>query len=268
MARAKARRRDARARMPLSAHLKEFRTRLILATLGVAVGAVAGWFFYTPVFEALQEPVIAAADRDGAAVSVNFAGIATALDMQIKVSLVLGVVVSAPWWLYQLWAFVGPGLKAGEKRYAFGFLGTAVPLFFAGVALAWWVYPRAVDILIGFTPELASNFLDAQLFISFAMRLVLVFGIAFVFPVVMVALTWARVVKARTWLKGWRWAVLLIFVASAVLTPTPDVVTMMFMAVPLCLLYFGAVGIGLLRERTAAKKEARLAGQTGRDIES
>ncbi|MDN4481713.1 twin-arginine translocase subunit TatC [Demequina muriae] len=257
MARARARRRDARARMPLSAHLSEFRNRLILAVIGVAIGAVAGWFFYTPVFEALQEPVLAVAVRDDAMVAVNFAGIATALDIRIKVSLFLGVIVSAPWWLYQLWAFVAPGLKAGEKRYTFGFLGAAIPLFFAGVALAWWVYPRAVEILIGFTPESAANWLEAQMFVSFATRLVLVFGIAFVFPVVMVALTWARVVRARTWLKGWRWAVLLIFVAAAVLTPTPDVVTMLFMAVPMCALYFAAVGIGLWRERARAKKEAR-----------
>lgn len=245
--------------MPLSAHLREFRNRLILAVIGVAVAAIAGWFFYPPVFEALQEPIVAAADRDDAMVSVNFGGIATALDMRIKVSLMLGVVMSAPWWLYQLWAFVAPGLKAGEKRYTVGFLGTAIPLFFAGVALAWWVYPRAVDILIGFTPQDASNFLDAQMFLSFAMRLVLAFGIAFVFPVVMVALTWARVVQARTWLRGWRWAVVLIFVLAAVLTPTPDVVTMMFMAVPMCLLYFGAVGIGLWRERSRLKKAERTA---------
>ncbi|MFW2514283.1 twin-arginine translocase subunit TatC [Demequina sp. SO4-13] len=248
--------------MPLSAHLKEFRNRLILAVLGAAAGAIAGWFFYEPVFEALQQPVLDVAVRDDAAVAVNFSGIATALDIRIKVSLFLGVVVSAPWWLYQLWAFVAPGLRAGEKRYTFGFLGAAIPLFFGGVALAWWVYPRAVEILIGFTPESATNWLEAQMFVSFATRLVLVFGIAFVLPVVMVALTWARVVRARTWLKGWRWAVLLIFVASAVLTPTPDIVTMMFMAVPMCLLYFGAVGVGLLRERSAAKKEARRAALT------
>lgn len=243
--------------MPLSAHLREFRTRLILAVIGVALGAIAGWFLYPPVFEALQDPVRAVAVRDDAMVAVNFAGIATALDIRIKVSLVIGVVLTAPWWLYQLWAFVAPGLKAGEKRYAFGFLGTSIPLFFAGVALAWWVYPRAIEILIGFTPESATNWLEAQMFVSFATRLILVFGIAFVFPVLMVALTWARVMSARTWLKGWRWAVVLIFTASAILTPTPDVVTMMFMAVPLCLLYFSAVGIGLLRERSYAKREAR-----------
>ncbi len=247
--------------MPLSAHLREFRTRLIFALVGVLVGAIAGWFLYTPVFDALQEPVLEVAERDGSLALVNFGGVATPLDMQIKLSLMIGVVLSAPWWIYQLWAFVAPGLKAGEKRYTFGFLGTAIPLFFAGVALAWWVYPRAVEILTGFTPEGAANFLEAQMFLMFAGRLILAFGIAFVLPVVMVALTWVRIVHARTWLKGWRWAVVLIFVLAAVLTPTPDVVTMLFMAVPMCLLYFGAVGIGLLRERSTAKKAASAGDQ-------
>jgi sec-independent protein translocase protein TatC len=242
--------------MPLADHLRELRTRVVWAAIGVAIGAVIGWFFYDPVFEALQRPVIEAAERDDALVSVNFAGLATALDMRIKVSLFLGVVLSSPWWLYQLWAFVAPGLKSTEKRYTVGFLATAIPLFLGGVALAWWVYPRAVAILTGFTPQGASNFLDAQMFMTFSMRLILAFGIAFVFPVVMVALSWAGIVKARTWLRGWRWAVLIIFIASAVLTPTPDVVTMMFMAVPMCGLYFGAIGVAALRERMRRKKAA------------
>ena len=242
--------------MSLGGHLREFRTRLILAAVGVAAGAVVAWFFYTPVFEALQEPILRSAERDDAQVSVNFSAVASALDMQIKVALFGGVVLSSPWWLYQLWAFVAPGLKGREKRYTVGFLGAAIPLFLGGVALAWWVYPKAIDILIGFTPQGASNFLDAQLFLTFTMRLILAFGIAFVFPVIMVALSWVGVVRAATWLKGWRWAVLLIFVAAAVLTPTPDVVTMMVMAVPMCALYFGAVGLAALRERSRARAQA------------
>lgn len=240
--------------MPLRDHLREFRTRLTLAAAGVAVGSVIGWFLYPPVFEALQQPVLEAARTDDALVTVNFSGVATALDMQIKVSLILGIVLSAPWWLYQLWAFVAPGLHRRERRYTVGFLAAAIPLFFAGVAAAWWIFPRAIAILTGFTPEGAANFLDAQLFMTFAMRLVLAFGIAFVFPVVMVALTWAGVVRAGTWLRGWRWAVLLIFVAAAILTPTPDAVTMLFMAVPMVGLYFGAIGLGLLRERAASRR--------------
>ncbi|GIG54586.1 twin-arginine translocase subunit TatC [Demequina activiva] len=242
--------------MSLGGHLREFRNRVILAAIGIAIGAVVGWFFYTPVFEALQEPVLQAAERDDALVSVNFAGLATAIDMQIKVSLFIGVVLSSPWWLYQLWAFVAPGLKSTEKKYTVGFLLAAIPLFLAGVYLAWWVYPHAVEILTGFTPEGASNFLDAQMFMTFAMRLLLAFGLAFVFPVIMVALSWAGVVTPRTWLKGWRWAVLVMFTFAAIMTPTPDAITMIAMAVPMCGLYFGAIGVGALRGRLVRRRDA------------
>ncbi|MFV0634153.1 twin-arginine translocase subunit TatC [Demequina sp.] len=246
------------ARMPLSAHLREFRNRLILAALGIAVASVVGWLLYKPVFDALQQPVLDAAKEAGAdaMVSINFAGVVTALDMQIKVALFIGVVLSAPWWLYQLWAFIAPGLERREKFYTVAFLGTAVPLFAGGIALAWWVYPRAIAILTGFTPEGGSNFLDAQMFMTFTLRLFLAFGIAFVFPVFMVFLSWTGIVKARTWLRGWRWAVLIIFVAAAILTPTPDVFTMLAMALPMAGLYFAAVGVASLKGIRARRRAA------------
>ncbi|WP_062073140.1 twin-arginine translocase subunit TatC [Demequina sediminicola] len=245
--------------MPLRAHLREFRNRLIYAAIGIAVGSVIGWFVYEPVFEALQAPIISAAQEQDALITVNFAGLATALDMKIKVSLFVGVVLSAPWWLYQLWAFVAPGLVKKEKRYTAGFLAAAIPLFAAGIALAWWVYPKAVSILTGFTPEGGSNFLDAQMLMTFTMRLFLAFGIAFVFPVVMVFLSWAGLVRTKTWLKGWRWAIVIIFIAAAMLTPTPDVVTMMSMAGPMVALYFGAIGVARLGEKRRDKKRAAAA---------
>jgi sec-independent protein translocase protein TatC len=242
--------------MSLRQHLAELRTRVILAAVGIAIGMVVGWFFYTPVFEALQRPVLAAAARDNALVTVNFSGLATALDMQVKMSLVLGFILSSPWWLYQLWAFVAPGLKRTERRYTIGFLAAGIPLFLAGVALGWWVFPHAVQILTGFTPNGAANFLDAEMFMTFAMRLVLAFGLAFVFPVVMVALSAAGMVRAHTWLKGWRWAVMVIFIFCAVMTPTPDAITMIVMAVPMCGLYFGAIGVSALFERSRRKRIA------------
>lgn len=249
MATSRSRRANPEARQPLSAHLREFRKRLFLAAIGIALGSVAGWFLYEPVFEAIQGPILEAAEDVDGIVTVNFAGLVTALDMQLKVAIFVGVVVSAPWWLYQLWAFVAPGLKKREKWYTVGFLATSIPLFAAGLALAAWVYPRAVVILTGFTPEGGSNVLDAQMLMTFTLRLFIAFGLAFVFPVVMVFLTWAGIVRTRTWLKGWRWAVLIIFILAAVLTPTPDVFTMMTMALPMCALYFAGIGVGWLRER-------------------
>lgn len=235
--------------MPLRAHLAEFRKRLLWAVAGIAVGAVAGWFLYDPVFDLLQQPILDAAERSDGVVAINFSGIATALDLRLKVSFFIGFIVSVPWWLYQVWAFVGPALRRREKLYSLGFLGAAVPLFAAGVYLALWALPTAVIVLTGFVPAGSSNLNDANTYLTFAMRLMLGFGLGMVFPVLMVALTWLGVVRARTWLRGWRWAVVLIFIFSAVMTPTADALTMIVMAIPMLVLYFAAIGIGALRRR-------------------
>lgn len=248
--------------MPLREHLLELRKRLFLAAVGLVVGAVAGWFLYEPVFELLQQPLLdSAAGRDGR-VSVNFAGLASAFDMQIKVSLFLAVFVTSPWWLYQLWAFITPGLTRREKRSAVGFLAASVPLFLAGAALAAWTLPTAVKVLTDFTPEGASNFIDAQSYLSFVMRFVLAFGLAFVLPVIMVCINLVGLVRASTWARGWRWAVLLAFVFAAVMTPTPDAITMIVMALPICALYFAALGVCVLHDRRVDKRLAAAGGTT------
>ncbi|NYI41396.1 twin-arginine translocase subunit TatC [Demequina lutea] len=241
--------------MPLREHLAELRNRILLSALGMAVGAVGGWFLFTPTFETLQRPLLAAAAKDNALVAVNFSGIASALDLRLKVALFLGMIISSPWWLYQLWAYIAPGLTGKEKRYTVGFVASAVPLFLAGIAVAWAMFPRAVTLLADFRPNGSEQLLDAELYLTFAMRLLVAFGLAFVFPVVMVALTWVGIVPWRVWLKGWRWAVLLIFVFTAAMTPTPDAITMTVMAIPMCALYFGAIGIGALRAKPRAKGE-------------
>jgi sec-independent protein translocase protein TatC len=242
--------------MPLRGHLVELRRRVVLSAVGVLVGAVVGWFFYDPVFEALQEPILQAADARDAVVSINFAGLATAIDMQVKVSFFLGVLISSPWWLYQLWAFINPGLNRTERVRTYGFLGAAVPMFLAGAAFAALVLPNAVRVLTEFTPEGATNLIDAQTYLSFVMRFVLAFGIAFLLPVVMVSLTLGGVVRARTWLRGWRWAVLLSFTFAAVMTPTPDILSMILLALPVCGLYFLAIAVGMLHDRRVDRRRA------------
>lgn len=235
--------------MPLRAHLVELRHRLFLAVLGIMVGAVAGWFLYTPVFQALQRPILDVAKSRHALITLNFPGLAASFDMQIKVSFFLGVLISSPWWIYQLWAFITPGLTGKERRYAIGFVGAAVPLFLVGAYLAWWALPNAVRLLTGFTPAGAANFIDAQVYLGFVMRLMLAFGLAFLLPVIMVALNFAGIGTAAMWRRSWRWAVMLAFIFAAVMTPTPDAVTMLMVALPICGLYFLALGICVLHDR-------------------
>lgn len=244
--------------MPLLDHLRELRNRVILAVAGIAVASVFGWFLYTPLFEALQRPILDIAAQRDAQVVINFAGVATSLDMQIKVALFAGVIVSSPWWIYQLWAFIGPGLTRRERRYTLGFVAAAVPLFLIGTGVGWWILPRAVAILTSFTPQGAANIIDAQSYLGFVMRMILAFGLAFLLPIAMVGLTMAGLVRARTWLAGWRWAVMGTAVFAAAITPTSDALTMFILMVPMVVLYFGAVGVGLLADR---RRDARLAAE-------
>lgn len=241
--------------MPLRAHLRELRDRVLLAVGGILLGAVGGWFAYPWVFDLLQRPLAEVTESRGDLVALNFAGVATPLDLQLKVALFAGVLLTSPWWIYQLWAYVTPGLTRTERRFTVGFVAAAVPLFGFGVLVAWWVVPAAVGILVGLTPDDAVNVIDAQLYLGFLMRMVLAFGVAFLLPVLMVGLTMARVVGARAWWRGWRWAVLGTAVFGAVATPSGDAVSMFAIAVPMWVLYFGAVGVCALVDRRRRQKE-------------
>ncbi|CAM3883647.1 Sec-independent protein translocase protein TatC [Isoptericola cucumis] len=246
--------RDAEGRMPLREHLLEIRKRVFLAAIGVLLGAILGWILYDPLFRVLVDPLQDVAEHRDALIGLNFDGVATAIDMRVKVSLFLGVLVSSPWWLYQLFAFINPGLTGKERRYAYGFLAAAVPLFLAGAGLAWYLLPRAVALLNEFVPEGGSNLIGAQVYLSFVMRLILAFGLAFLVPVVMVALNFMGTVRAAQWLAGWRWAVLVSFLFAAMMTPTPDLLTMFSVALPICGLYFVAYGVCVLHDRRVDRK--------------
>lgn len=248
--------------MPLREHLREARRRVVLATLGVAVGAAVGWAVFEQVFAALQQPILDA-DAAGRTAALNFEGIATSFDIRLRVSVFVGVLVSSPWWLYQFWAFVAPGLTRREKRVALAYVAAGVPLFLGGAALAWVFLPHAVTILTGFTPEGGVNFINASVYLSFVMQLMLAFGVAALLPLAMVALTALRLVRARTWARGWRWAVLLIFVFAAFATPTPDAVSMILLALPICGLYAAALGVCALLDRRAERRAALAAADDG-----
>lgn len=242
-----ARRKNPEGRMALRDHLRELRNRLFKATLGLLLGAVVGWFLYEPVLEALSSPIREIAeDREA---SVNFAGVASAFDMKIKISVFIGVIVSSPIWIYQLWAFVTPGLTRRERRYALAFLGASVPLFCAGAYMAYSAIPNFVRFLVSFSPKGFSNIIDAQVYLGFIMRLILTFGLSFLVPVVLVGLNVIGLVSGRAILKAWRWVVVAAFTFAALATPTPDVLSMFLLALPLLFLFAVAMGVCLLNDR-------------------
>lgn len=248
---------DPEGRMPLKEHLLEFRNRLMVAAAAIVVGGIVGWVIYPQVYDQLTWPFTEykRANPDSV-VTLNFGNATSAFSTRLSLSIWTGMLLSCPVWLWQIWAFILPGLTRKEKRVSIAFFATAVPLFLAGCAFAYWTLPKALLILYGFTPddETSSNIQQASDYFTFVTRFILAFGAAWLLPVFLVGLSAIGVVSGRALLRGWRVAVLLIFVAAAIITPTPDPYTMFLLAAPLCLLYFAAVGVAMLIDRRRVER--------------
>jgi sec-independent protein translocase protein TatC len=248
--------------MALLDHLKELRNRLFKAAIAVVLGTIVGFLVYQPILSALIKPIRDLNEEQGRAATLNFDGVASSFDLMIQISVFLGLIVASPIWLYQLWAFIVPGLHKKERRMALSFVGAAVPLFVGGVFLAWLVLPNAIRVLTEFTPSGGSNFISAQIYLTFVLRLLLAFGIAFVLPVVLVGLNLAGIVKGRQLIKGWRITVFLVCLFSAMAAPGADATSMFYLAVPMLVLFFAAIGFCLLNDRRRERRAVKLAAET------
>lgn len=239
--------------MPLSKHLEEFRKRLILALVAISLGAVAGWFLYDPVMAFIQKPLGTA---QGA--QLNFQTIGAAFDLRLKVSIWLGIILTCPWWIYQLAAFIGPGMNRKEKLYSvsFGFFGSL--LFLGGAASGVWIAPRAVQILNSFTPSGSLMLIRADSYVTFYMRLVVAFGLSFLFPLALVAANFLGVLSARKMLGAWRWITLGAFTFAAIANPLPSPWPMVIQAAFLIGLYLLAVAVSALREYFQKRRRSKL----------
>ncbi len=244
--------------MSLGGHLKELRNRFFWSAIFIFAGTIAGWFLFEPVFQILQKPVVDLANSRGVNATLNIGTVAGAFDLQLQVSIFLGVMLSSPIWIYNLWAFVTPGLKKRERRFTLGFVFSALPLFLTGCWLAWISLPGFVATLIGFTPQGTANVINANEYILFTIRILLVFGLAFVLPVVLVMLNLAGLITAQSILKSWRFAVFIIALIAALATPTADPMSMFLVMIPLIALYFIAAAITYLNDKRRAKKAAKL----------
>lgn len=246
--------------MSLAEHLLELRRRLGIIGLSIIVAAIGGWFLADPVWAALSDPVLEIARERNRDAEINYTTVTEAFDTKVAIAVVLGIVMAAPVWLYQVWAFFVPALMKRERRLALGFLSAAVPLFFAGVALGWFVLPNIVLLLTSFAPEQSATLLTAKVYLDFALKLVIAVGVGFVLPVFLVVLNFIGVLEARSIIGGWRIAVIIIALFTAIVTPAADVVSMVVLAIPMVILYFVAAGIAHLHDRRVAKKMAALVG--------
>ncbi|MEO8827087.1 twin-arginine translocase subunit TatC [Lapillicoccus sp.] len=248
--------RDPEGRMSLGDHLRELRRRFVIAAIAILLGAVVGWWKYSYIISKVAEPLTEIDKERGQAIaSLNFANPTDSFSIAITVGLFVGVIIASPVWLYQIWGFILPGLTRREKRTAAVFIVAAVPLFLAGCWLGYLTMPKAIHALLSFTPDQASNIVPADVYLNFVLKFILAFGLAFLLPVFLVGLNAAGVLPARTMLKAWRPAVFLVFLFAAIMTPSPDPWSMIFLAVPMVALFFGAVGVALVLDRRRAKRD-------------
>jgi sec-independent protein translocase protein TatC len=238
--------------MSLADHFREFRNRLVKSALAVLLGSVVGWVVYDRLVADIRNPItkyIAEHPDRANDIKPVLTGLMSGFSLHLSVAIATGVVVSAPIWLYQVWAFVVPGLTGREKRISLAFIGAATPLFLLGIFLAHYSLPLVVGVLLDFTPAGTANFPDLSNYINFVLRFSLGFGFAFLLPVFLVALNFIGLLPTTAMIKSWRPAVFLIFVFSAMMMPTPDPFSMMILALPLTFFYFCSIGIGRLFDR-------------------
>jgi sec-independent protein translocase protein TatC len=245
-------------KMSLSGHLKELRNRFFWSSLFIVAGSVLGWFMFDAVFAELQRPILELPNEEGSDATINFPTVVSAFDVRIQVSIFLGVMLSSPIWLFNIWSFITPGLKKKERKYTIWFVVVSVPLFLAGTLLAWSSLATFVRVLVGFTPEGSANVINASEYILFTIRILLVFGLAFVMPVVLVLLNFAGVITAQNILKSWRLAILVSAVVGAIATPVAEPMAMFLLMAPLMILYFAAAGVATLHDKRLARKSAQI----------
>ena len=260
-----------RGTMPLLDHLRELRKRIMRAAFFIFIFSILGFVYYDQIITTLAEPVcdlkLAQSSGSNNCGSLFISGVLGPLNLQVKVAFLTGVIISAPFWLYQLWAFIAPALHRKERRKSVFFIIAATPFFTLGAALAYYILPIAIKVLFGFTPDSLNNLVRFDDYLSFVLRIILIFGLAFELPVFLVSLNLIGVLSGKAILKPWRFAIFGITLFVAAFSPTADPLSMAALALPLILFYFGAGGIALLVDKKREKKSKVIGDNQAADID-
>ncbi|MGH8980261.1 MAG: twin-arginine translocase subunit TatC [Acidimicrobiales bacterium] len=230
--------------MTISEHLGELRRRLIVMVVAFVIAACVAAVFYDWMLTFLMRPYC----QIHTAHSCNFytTGALTQLGLRIKMAAFGGLALASPVVLWELWRFITPGLRPTEKRYAVPFVASSIALFGIGCAIVYLVLPHTLGWLFDLGGHHIHELLNPNSYLTLILLLMLLFGLTFEFPVVLVALELARVVTPAALLRHWRWAIIGITVAAAVFTPSSDPFSMCALAAPLIVFYFAAIGVGKL----------------------
>jgi sec-independent protein translocase protein TatC len=242
-------------RMALSDHLRELRARLLKVALIIVLGLAVSLAFYDQLLSLVYDPYRQAQEALGEDVTqATTSGAGGGLLLYLKLCGLAGVVGTSPLWLYQIWAFILPGLHARERKWSRIFAAIAGPLFLSGIALGYVTLPKGLEILIGFNPDGVTNLVDFNEYLSFFGRTMLVFGIAFEIPLFVVLLNLAGVLPGKALGTYRPWIVVGTFVFAAIATPSADPFTMTFMAVPMVVLFLISEQIARFNDRRRAAK--------------
>ena len=234
-------------KLPLTAHLQELRKRLILSFIAVAGGFVLCYAFAQDIFDVLAAPLLKSMTTGG---SLIFTSVAEAFFTYMKVAFISGLILASPFVLYQVWAFVAPGLYRNEKKYVVPFVLTGSFFFALGILFAYTIaIPVGFKFLLGFATDFIKPMPSMKEYLSFSIKFLLAFGLIFEFPVVLVLLARIGVIDAKTLGRQRKYAILLIFIFAAILTP-PDVISQVILALPMIGLY----ELSILLSRLFGKK--------------
>ncbi|TDE58479.1 twin-arginine translocase subunit TatC [Nonomuraea mesophila] len=237
--------------MPLMEHLRELRNRLLIAFAAVVVGLIIGWIVFDPVWAVLKDPYCSTAQSRQLTgeCSLTYNGIFSSFFLTLKVSLMVGLVLSSPAWLYQIWAFVTPALYRTEKRYTVLFLALAIPLFALGAGLSYFIMDTALGFLLSFSVDGSVATISIDEYLDYVLIMLLIFGVSFELPLLLVFLNIIGVLSHAAVAKHRRLVIFLMFVFGAVVTPGGDPITMMALAAPMILLFAAAELFMYLREK-------------------
>ena len=241
--------------MSLMEHLVELRTRLIRSAIAVAIGAIAGWLLYFPVLDLLMGPLRQLSDNPNVEDTFLSQDPLEIFLLRIKMSAYLGLMLAMPFLLWQLWQFIAPGLYQNERRYAAAFVASATTLFGLGAAIAFYTLPQALTFLQSMGGDDVVYQYSAQKYLMLIVYMMIAFGIGFEFPIVVVFLQLVGIVTPQQLSQFRRFAIVIIFVSAAVITPSADPISLFALALPMCIFYEVSILIGRLVKRRQAKAE-------------
>lgn len=219
---------------PILSHLEELRWRIVRAAIGIFVAAGVALIFNEWIADVLEAPLLETCGDRGC--TLQALGATEQFSVLMRIGLFGGLILGSPVLIWQVWAFISPALTSRERRWSIPIITSCVVLFAGGVLFGYWVMPRGLDFLLNIFPDTRTDLRMLEYF-SFSMRFLLAFGLSFLYPVFLFAAAAANIVTSEQLARGRRWAVLIIVVVAAAITPTGDALTLTLLTIPLYLFY-------------------------------